>query len=142
MFTRLLGQGLVAGIPILPFAYLIHNFVASDGLHYFSDQPHRLLLIAIISITGGLALFGFSALSRRFQRMIKLALFGFGAAFVTLAGIHFSLQFYKLTAAIDLPIFWRIPWVLVLGTMAIAGPLWFGFYQTLRNRGRVAESRR
>jgi len=129
----------VAIIFVVPFnlfviADLVHEFVASNGVHYFFDQPHRLLLVAGIGIAGGLIVFSFSALSVRLQRRAKLVALASGGSFVMLAGSYFSYQVASLPSQLGLSLPWHMPWFLLLSTIAIAGLLWFEFYKVFRNR--------
>jgi drug/metabolite transporter (DMT)-like permease len=137
---RLVGIILVQAITVLAIVDCIHDFISSDGIHYFSEEPHRLLFVAVIGIAGGLAMFAFSALSPRFQRGVKLVLLGSCASFVTVAGGYFTCLFFRL--AHSPPLYPALPWHLVgfvvLGAVGIASLLWFEFYQVLRSRDSVA----
>ena len=132
------GILLVVAFAIFAIADAIHDFFANDTAHYFAEQPHRLLLVAAIGIVGGLVAFGFSALSPRLQRGVKLVVLGSGASFVMVAGSYFSFQVANLPARLDPSMPRHIPWLLVLGSIGIAGLLWFEFYQILRKHDRVA----
>ena len=98
---RLLGIILVVAFAIFAVVDMIRGFFSSDGVHYFSEQPQRLLLIAVFGIVGGLVVFGFSVLSPRLQRVVKLAVLGLGGSFVLLAGSYLSFQVASLPAWID-----------------------------------------
>jgi hypothetical protein len=135
---KLVGIILVVAFVIFAIADIIHDFIASDGIHYFSAQPHRLLLVAVIGIAGGLVAFGFSALSPRLQRGVKLVVLGSGASFVMLAGGYLSFQVASLPKLVDPTLSRHIPWILLLCTIAVAGLLCFEFYRVLRSRDRVA----
>ena len=95
------GIVLVAAFGIFAMADLIYDFVSNDGVHYFSDQPHRLSLVALIGLAGGLLAFGFSALSPRLQREIKLVVLGSGGSLVVLAGGYLSFKLANLPKLID-----------------------------------------
>jgi hypothetical protein len=131
---RLLGIIFVVAFTIFAIADIIHDFIASDGVYYFSAQPHRLLLVALIGITGGLVAFSFSALSPHLQRRAKLVALASGGSFVMLAGGYFSYRVASLPAQIDSSLPWHMPWLLLLSIIAIAGLLWFEFYQVFRSR--------
>jgi hypothetical protein len=135
---KLVGIILIVAFMIIAIADSIHDFITSDGIHYFSEQPHRLLLVAVIGIAGGLVAFGFSVLSPRLQRRVKLAVLGSGASFVMLAGGYFAFQVASLPARLDPAIPRHMPWILLLCIIGIAGLLWFEFYQVMRSRDRVA----
>jgi hypothetical protein len=125
---------LVVAFNLFAIADIINDFVASDGVHYFSDQPHRLLLVAVIGIAGGLVAFGFSALSAHLQRRAKLVALASGGSFVTLAGGYFSYRVASLPAQLGLSLPWHMPWLLLLSIIAIASLLWFEFFQVFRSR--------
>jgi hypothetical protein len=135
---KLVGIVLAAAVTTFGIADAAHGFISSDGIHYFSEQPHRLLFVAVIGIVGGLIAFGFSALSPKLQRGVKLVLLGLGATFVLLGGGYLSFQFVNLPVQLDPSIPRHIPWLLALGTMGIAGVLLFEFYQVLRRRDFVS----
>ncbi len=135
---KYLGNFLVVAFFIFAITDIIREFISSDGVHYYSDQPQRLLFVPIFGIIVGLVAFGFSALSRRWQRRVKLAVLGLGGSFVLLAGSYLSFQVANLPARMDPTIPRQIPWLLVLGTVAIAGLLWFEFFQILRKHDHVA----
>ena len=131
---RLLGIIFVVAFTIFAIADIIHDFIASDGVHYFSAQPHRLLLVALIGIAGGLVAFSFSALSPHLQRRAKLVALASGGSFVMLAGGYFSYRVASLPGHIDSSLPWHMPWLLLLSIIAISGLLWFEFYQVFRSR--------
>ena len=135
---KLVGKIVIVAFAIFAIADTIHDFIANDTIGYFSDQPHRLLLVAVIGIAGGLVAFGFSVLSPRLQRRVKIAVLGLGASFVIAAGGYLSFQVSSLPKLIDPSLPRRIPWILLLGTIGIAGLLCFEFYQVLRGRDRAA----
>ncbi len=135
---RVIGIILGVASAIFIIADAIHEFIANDTIHYFSEQPRRLLLVGVIGIFGGLVTFGFSALSPRLQRKVKLVVLGSGAGFVTLAGGYLSFQVFNLPALIDQNLPRRIPWLLALGTIACAAWLWLEFYKVLTRRNYVA----
>ena len=129
---------LVAAFVVFCVADSIHGFVSSDGFHYFSDQPHRLLLVGAIGILGGLAVFGFSLLSQRLQRRAKLIALGSGGSLVVLAGICFAFFFDNLRPELRSAIPRHTLLSILACSLFIAGLLWLEFYQVLRGRDRVA----
>lgn len=134
---KLVGILLIVVFAIFAIADIIHDFIANDTIHYFSEQPHQLLLIAGIGIAGGLVTFGFSLLSSRLQRGIKLVALGSGGSFVILAGSYFIYQVASLPVRIDSSLPRHMPWLLSLATVAIAGLCWFEFYQVWRSHDHV-----
>lgn len=137
---RLVGILLIMVFAIFAIVDTFRDLIANDAIHYFSKQPHRLFLVAAIGITGGLIAFGFAALSPRLQHRAKLITLGLGASFVTLAGgytsFKFASLFSNLSPQVDAPR--HMPLILLFVTIALAGLLWFEFYQILRSRDRAA----
>jgi len=62
---------------------------------------------------------------------------GLAASFVMLAGGYFSFFLFRLPAQLDSAIPHHMPLLMLLGTIAIAGLLWFEFYDVFRH-DRVA----
>ena len=125
---------LVVAFAIFAIADFVHDFIANDTAHYFSEQPHRLLLVAAIGIVGGLLVFGFYLLSPRLQRSAKLIALGLAGSFVVLSGSYFSFFLFSLPAQLDSAIPRHMPLLMLLGTIAIAGLLWFEFYEVFKKR--------
>ena len=134
---RLVGTILVVAFAVFAIADTIREFIANDTVHYFSDQPHQLLLVAAIGIAGGLITFGFSVLSPRLQRRAKLVALGSGAVFVVLAGGYFAFQFAALPPELHSVIPRHMPLILLVCSAALAGLLWFEFYQILRRQDHL-----
>ncbi len=65
---------IVAGtlLVILVVADFVHDFITFDPIHYYAQQPGRLLWVAAIAIGGGLITFAFWRLSPRWQQRLKL----------------------------------------------------------------------
>jgi len=130
---KMVGIIFVLAFTIFATVDIMRDFIASDGVHYFSQQPHRLLLVVLIGITGGLVAFGFSALSPRLQRKAKLIALACGGSFVMLAGGYLSYRVASLPAQIDSSFPWHMPWLLLLSVIVIVGLLWFEFYRVFRS---------
>ncbi len=135
---RLIGIILAMAFAVFAIVDTIREFAANDTIHYFSQQPHRLLLIAAIGIAGGLAAFGFSALSPRLQRRAKLVALGSGGVFVMLAGGYFAFQFAGLSSELHSGIPRHMPLTLLSCSAVIAGLIWFEFYKILRSHDHLA----
>ncbi len=122
---------------IFAIANIVHDFITNDPVHYFSEQPHQLLVVAAIAIGGGLIAFLFYSLSPHWQRRAKLITLGSAAGFVTLAGGYFFFWLVGLPHQYD----WMFPrhwlyWVytIPLSIITLAGLLWFEFYQVFKER--------
>jgi len=110
----------------------VREFFANETIQYFSSQPHRLFYIAAIAIAGGFAALGFSRLSPRTQRQVRV--FAWGAAASTLTAFvgYFAFRLASLTSLVvesD-----GTGWVLLalLLFSGIAAYLWFEFYRALK----------
>jgi len=110
----------------------VREFFANETIQYFSSQPHRLFYIAAIAIAGGFAALGFSRLSPRTQRHVRV--FAWGAAASTLTAFvgYFAFRLASLTSLVvesD-----GTGWVLLalLLFSGIAAYLWFEFYRALK----------
>ena len=120
---------LVTLVAILAIADIIHDFIANDPVHYFSEQPHQLLVVAAIAIVGSLITFFSYRLSPHWQWRVKLITLGSAASFLTMCGVYFGYQFARLSVFRDHTFALAL---LCIGT--IAALLWFEFYQIVRSR--------
>jgi hypothetical protein len=124
-------------LAIFAIADIVHDFITNDPVHYFSEQPRQLLVVAAIAIGGGLVTFLFCSLSPHWQRRAILITLGSAAGLVTLAAGHFCYllagwphQYDRMLPHHLLTLLCTI----TLGLIAFAGLLWFTFYQLLRRR--------
>ena len=127
------GIILVVAFAIFAVADAIHDFIANDTIHYFSERPHQLLLVAAIGIVGGLMAFFFYRLSPHSQRRVKLLILGLAASFVTLACGWFLYRAADFSFAGGHTLIMAL-----LSISAVALLLWFEFYQVLRDHDPVA----
>lgn len=119
----------VALFACFAIADLVHDFVTNDPIHFFSEQPRQLLVVAAFAIGGGLIAWFFCRLSRCWQRKVKLLTLGSVAVFATLCFVFFAYQGANLSE------FAGHTLVLVLLCNVVAAALlWFEFYQTFRSR--------
>jgi len=114
---------------VFAIADLVHDFMTNDPVHYFSEQPHQLLVVAVVAVVGGLVAFLFYRLSPHCQRRVKLVTMGSAASFVTVCGVYFGYQFLHLSVFGGYTLALAF---LCVGT--IAALLWFEFYQICRSR--------
>jgi len=110
----------------------VREFFANETIQYFSSQPHRLFYIAAIAIAGGFAALGFSRLSPRTQRQVRV--FAWGAAASTLTAFvgYFAFRLASLSSLVVKS--GGTGWVLLalLLFSGIAAYLWFEFYRALK----------
>lgn len=130
---RFSGNILRAASVICGAAYVVHNFVAEDGISYFSHAPYSLLTVAAIAIVGGLVALSFSVLSPRLRHAVELAALAGGGILVMLAGSYLSYQVVNLQIVLQPSRPPQIPWALGLLTLAVAALIWLEFYRTLRS---------
>ena len=114
---------------IFSIADIVRDFIANDPVHYFSEQPSQLLVVAAIAIVGGLVVLFFYRLSPHWQRRVKLFTLGSAASFVTVCGVYFGYEFARLSFFSGYTLT-----LAFLGIGAIASLLWFEFYQIFRSR--------
>jgi hypothetical protein len=76
---------IAAAVMIAIFAVkdLVHDFVSNDTVGYYSAEPHQLLYVAAIAIAVGLAVLGFTRLSPRAQRHVRVIACGSAAGALT-----------------------------------------------------------
>ena len=114
---------------VFAIADIIYDFITNDTVHYFGEQPHRLLFVPAIGIGGGLVAFLFYRLSPHWRRGVKLFTLGSAASFMTLGGIYFG-----YLAARPSVIGGDTLALVLLPVGVIATLLWFEFYQIFRSR--------
>jgi len=131
---KLVGIILVAAFAIFAITDTIHDFRTNDPIHYFSQQPSRLLLVAVIAIAGGLVMFAFYRLSPSWQRRMKLLTLGLAASFLaaftgyTLYVLARCLSFFGIANS---PLYFILQPVCfgIIDTL-----LWYGFYRVSKKR--------
>ena len=113
---------------------IIHDFIASDTIHYFTDQPHRLLYVVLIAVTGGLVAFVLDRLTPRARRSVRLLTFASAASCATLYIGYFLFELARLRS--PLRAFDGTGWfaLLPLCIGIVAALLWFEFYRVLKRR--------
>ena len=112
----------------------IRDFVANDTIHYFAEQPRRLLLVAFIAIGGGFAALVFDRLSLRLRRSVKLYALGSAAISLMMFTIYFLFEFAALFSQLGAPDFRRAFILMALCLSAIIFLLSFEFYQAFKKR--------
>jgi hypothetical protein len=117
----------VALFAIFPVADLVHDFIANYPVHYFSEQPHQLLVVAAVATVGGLLALLFYRLSPHSQRRAKLITLGSAACFMTGCGLYFGYQFVRLSIFGGYTL--AVAFLCIGTTTAF---LWFEFYHVFR----------
>ncbi len=107
----------------------VREFFANETILYFSSAPHRLLYVAAIAVIGGFIALGFSRLSPRTQRHVRV--FALGAAASTLTAFvgYFAFRLASLSSLVIESS--GSPWALLalLLFSGIAAYLWFECYR-------------
>lgn len=111
----------------------VREFFANETIRYFSSEPHRLLYVAAIAIAGGFAALGFTRLSPRAQRRVRI--FAWGAAASTLTAIAGYFAFCSFSLASFIAESGSPVWILFVPLIlsGIAAYLWFEFYRALKS---------
>jgi hypothetical protein len=119
-------------IAICAIVDIVHEFIANDAIHYFTAQPSRLVLVAIIGIVGGVAALIFDKLSPKGKRSVKLFATGSAASCLTFFAGYFLFMFVDVPTAIKINVghLMLIPSCFGL----IAAVLWFEFYQIFKKK--------
>ena len=119
----------------LVFAWLVvdtvREFLANETIQYFSSEPLRLLYVATVAIAGGFAALGFTRLSPRTQRHIKV--FALGAVASTLTVF---IGYFAFSMASHSSIVVESPARLVLALLilsACTAYLWLEFFQASKS---------
>ena len=74
----------------------VREFFANETIQYFSSEPRRLLYVAAMAIVGGFAALGFSRLSPRTQRDVKVFAWGAAASTLTVFVGYFAVRLASL----------------------------------------------
>ena len=124
-WSILIGAALVA---VWLIATTLRDF--SDAARHFSSQPRDLLYVLPVAILGGLAALGFSRLSTRTQRHVRVFAWGAAASTLTLFLGYFA---FRLASVFSLVVesggsAWSGMALLLFA--GIAGYLWFEFYRS------------
>jgi hypothetical protein len=124
----------VALFMIFAVADFMHDFITSAPVHYYAQQPARLLWVAAIAIGVGLITLAFCQLSPRWQQRVKLLASVAAAVCLTaLAGyfVHVFVWWSSWSGIANIPVF-IIAAPLWLGGGAAF--LWFVFYRLTKSR--------
>lgn len=88
----------VAAFGIFAVLDVMHDFVDSNPIGYFSRDPSRLLYVAGIAVAGGLLTLGYYKLSLRTQRRVRMLSLGMAACAATAAFGYFVFAFFSLAS--------------------------------------------
>jgi hypothetical protein len=107
----------------------VREFFANETIQYFSSEPHRLLYVAAIAVAGGFVALGFSRLSPRTQRQIRVFAWGAAASTLTMFIGYFAFRLASLSSLVVES--GGSAWVLLalLLFSGIAAYLWFECYR-------------
>jgi hypothetical protein len=131
---KLLAIVAIVAFAIFAITDTVHDFVANNTISYFAEQPHRLFLVAIIGVVGGVAALIFDKLSSKTKRSVKLFVVGSAASCLTFFAGYFLFMFIDvpLTIKINVGHLMLIPICFGL----IAAVLWFEFYQIFKKKNK------
>ena len=107
---------------------IVHDLIANDPVHYFSERPHQFLLLATVVIIGGVIAIFFSQLPGSQQKTVKIFTLGLVASLVTVCGYY--CEYYLIRSSIFGA---QVLTLLFLSVTAMAIAFWFEFYRAYRN---------
>ena len=125
---------LFVGFAIFAVLNTVRDFFTSDPIHYYSERPPRLVLVAAIAISGGFVAFGFYRLSPSWQRRVELLALGLAASFLaafTGYMLYMSAGFLSFIGIIQYPLYLVFTPVCLGVADAL---LWYYFYRVYRKR--------
>ena len=113
----------------------VREFFANQTIDYFSSEPHRLFYVAAIAIAGGFAALGFTRLSPRAQRQVRIFAWGAAASTLTASAGYLAFCFFSLSSFIAEA--GSTVWILFVPLIfaGMAAYLWFEFYRALKTGG-------
>jgi hypothetical protein len=97
-------------ILICVWAEFIRQFIANDSIHYFSDQPRRLLLVVALTAVGGVAIWAFSRLSPATRRGL-MRLWNYSIALLIACLVAWAGAFIYLCRSAGASVSWHLYWM-------------------------------
>ncbi len=119
---------------IIAIVEVVHDFVVNETIHYFADEPRRLMLVASIAMSGGLAALVFERLSPYIRRRIKLYALGSALIFLIIFTGYFLFEFAGLSRQIGTSGTPRAFILVPICLAAIILVLGFEFYHVFKKR--------
>ena len=120
-------------IVIILVGLLVHDFITSDAIHYFGEQPRQLIWVAVIAITGGLVALAYYRLPPPWRDRVNVCALGIEAAFFT-ALTGFAVYYIVHWSSHSDSAATLFAWVVLLFSGSIAGFLWVRLWRRLRKR--------
>jgi hypothetical protein len=125
---------LLAAFAIFAVVDSIREFRTNDPIHYFSEQPLRLLLVAAIAVTGGMVTFVFLRLSPSWQRGAKLLALGLAGSVLvafTCDMVYISARLISFAGIANTSFYFILP-PLYYGILDAF--IWYLFYRVYKKR--------
>ena len=91
----------IVGFAIFAVGNLVHDFITSDPIAYFSRDPVRLLYVAGIAVAGGLVTLGYYKLPPRIQRRARMLGLGMAGSATASAACYFVYVIFSLASIIS-----------------------------------------
>lgn len=115
-------------IAVVGGVLLIHDFIANDPVHSFSERPHRLIMVIAIALGGGLVALGFYRLPPQLRERLNVCALGAEAIVLSLLVGYGTYQLVRWPAASSTSE--MLGPMLLCGSIAVL--LWFQFCRKLR----------
>jgi uncharacterized integral membrane protein len=112
---------------------LVHDFITSDPIHYFGEQPRQIILVAVIALVGGLVALAYYRLPSQWRDRVNICALALEAACLT-AVTGFAVYYIIRWSSHSDSSATLFAWVVLLFSGSIAGLLWFRFWHRLRKR--------
>jgi hypothetical protein len=110
----------------------VREFFANATIQYFADQPNRLLYVAAIAITGGLAAFGLSRLSPAGRNRIRQVAWGAAASASTALLGSMGFVLFAVSSPFERPASMGWVYLAVLCMSAVVVVCWCEFYRACK----------
>jgi hypothetical protein len=113
---------------------IIHDFVTTDPVHYFAEQPRRLLLVAAVAIVCGLIALVFDRLSPQLKHSVKLFTLGSAASCLTVFTGYSLFMLARLSSQVESSDGRRAFILVSLGLGWVVTLLWLEFVQVFKRQ--------
>jgi len=117
------------------FGWLIVKFVIKpNGIRYYSDAPHRILLPLFIGIIGGLTIFAYDRLPSKLQKVTLLLFIALLATILTVSSLYLLyISIWMFSFIPGSTVVWQVLLFSLL-LAAISTYLWWKFWQRMRKK--------